>query len=125
MILGTGATLWVATTPFYAKHKALANLNSYVHFPVEFHLQLFTTVSTSTTKFCILYGGQCCQSTGAVTPIAPMLPQPMHAAFTCRAIDKATMHVPMCSPDFPLRALPSLHAPVFLLNTIRTDFSAL
>ena len=23
--------------PFYVKHKALANLNSYVHFPVEIH----------------------------------------------------------------------------------------
>ena len=45
MILGTGETLWMATPPFYVKHKALANLNSYVHFPVEIHLQLlFTTV---------------------------------------------------------------------------------
>ena len=33
-------------TPFYVKYKALANynLNSYVHFPVEIYLQLYTTV---------------------------------------------------------------------------------
>ena len=48
MILGTGETLWMATPPFYVKHKALANLNSYV---VEIHLQLFTTVII-TTVFC-------------------------------------------------------------------------
>ena len=43
---------------FYVKHKALANLNSYVHFPVEIHLQLFTAVII-TTVFC----------TGATAPI--------------------------------------------------------
>ena len=37
--------------PFYVKHKALANLNRYIHFPVEIHLQLFTTVNISTV-FC-------------------------------------------------------------------------
>ena len=60
--------------PFYVKHKAFANLNSYVHFSVEIHLQLFTTVII-TIVFCT--GAVSCQSTGAVAPIAPVLPPPM------------------------------------------------
>ena len=48
---GGGGNTVGGHAPFYVKHKALANLNSYVHFLVEIHLQLFTTVII-TTVFC-------------------------------------------------------------------------
>ena len=52
--------------PFYVKHKALANLNSYVTFlPVEIHLQLFTTVII-TTVIC---------TGGGVTKVQGQLPR--------------------------------------------------
>ena len=64
MILSTGATLRVTTPP---------SMSSYVHFPVEIHLQLFTTVIITT---CILYGG----TAPIVTRVRgqlPPLPPPM------------------------------------------------
>ena len=68
-MLGTGEINIVGGhAPFYVKHKALANLNSvYVSFPVEIHLQLFTTIII-TTVLC----------TGAIAPIASVLPPPMN-----------------------------------------------
>ena len=72
MIVGMyGGNIVGGHAPFYVKHKALANLNNHVHFPVEIHLQLlFTTVII----------------TGAVAPIAPVLPLPLHMMKICTLI---------------------------------------